>query len=81
MQSGKSPWIGSISPSSWDVGEEDTVLSRGADSGGGSGPWAAVGHAWPGLLIDLEATTPRLSPQWMEQFGRTMRTCHAITGS
>jgi len=62
-------------------GQPGTVLSRGADSGGGSGPWAAVGHAWPGLLIDLEATTPRLSPQWMEQFGRTMRTCHAITGS
>ena len=60
-------------------GQPGTVLSRGADSGGGRGPWARMA-----LLIGRsisKAKAPRLSPPWMEQFGRTMRTCHAITGS
>ena len=78
MQSGKSPWIGSISPSSWDVGE-DTWWSAGHCAVTWSGQRRRKGplgtHGPADRAIDLKAKAPRLSPPWMEQFGRTMRTC------
>ncbi|PUZ42622.1 hypothetical protein GQ55_9G597200 [Panicum hallii var. hallii] len=78
MQSGKSPWIGvDLALDLGHGGGGHMVVSRAlcchmertAEEEGPLGDWAGMAL----LLIDLKTKAPRLSPPWMEQFGRTMQ--------